>query len=202
MPVANENRTVFKKLARRYPTPRAVQEFIKTFKYNWEKKGPTVQSARRVLQTKKAHCLEGALLTAAIMEELGHPPLILSIDSRDDLCHAIFVFKTETGWGSIGKSRLIGMHGRAPKFKNLRALAMSYFEPFVHRESNKAIGFSLVNLNESGTNWRSATRNLWKLEAFVVYSKHTAMNTSDRLQRKYYERLVKYGHKKVGKHWW
>ena len=202
MPTQAKKQTAFKKLALKYTTPREVQEFIKTLKYNWEKKGRTVQSAQQTLRTKKAHCLEGALLTAAILEEHGFPPLVLSIDSRDDLCHAIFVFKTETGWGAVGKSRLIGMHGRAPKFKTLRDLAMSYFEPFVHRESNKAIGFSLLNLNDSGTNWRSSTRNLWKLEEFVVYSKHTKMNTSDKLQRKYYQRLLKYGHKTKGKHWW
>ncbi len=192
----------FKRLAKKYKTPREVQEFIKTFKYNWEKTGETVQSAHRTLRSKKMHCLEGAILVAAILEEHGYPPLVLSIESRDNLCHAIFVFKTKTGWGSVGKSRLIGMHGRAPKFKSLRALAMSYFEPFVHRESAKATGYSLLNLNESGTDWKGSKRNLWKLEAFVVYSKHTPLNTSDRLQQKYYQRLLKHGHKTKGKHWW
>lgn len=198
----NKKKSPFKKLAERYSTPRQVQEFIKTLKYNWEKKGETVQSAHQALRKKKAHCLEGAVLTAAILEEVGYPPLVLSIESRDGLCHAIFVFQTKTGWGSVGKSRLVGLHGRAPKFKNLRDLAMSYFEPFVHRESAKAIGFSLLNLNESGTDWRYSKRNLWKLEEFVVYSKHTPLGTTDRQQKKYYQRLLKHGHKKTGKHWW
>jgi hypothetical protein len=202
MAAQNQKQKVFQKLAQRYSTPKKVQEFIKTLKYNWELSGETVQSAHRALRSKKAHCLEGAMLTAAILEEVGYPPLILSIESRDHLCHAIFVFKTKTGWGSVGKSRLIGMHGRAPKFKSLRALAMSYFEPFVHRESAKAIGFRVVNLNESGSDWKFAKRNLWKLESFVVDPKHIPLNTSDRLQKKYYERLLKHGHKKTGKHWW
>ena len=194
--------TVFKKLAKKHSTPKKVQEFIKTFKYNWEKKGETVQSAHRTIRAKKAHCLEGAVLVAAILEEVGYPPLILSIESRDHLCHAVYVFKTKTGWGSVGKSRLVGLHGRAPKFKSLRALAMSYFEPFVHRATAKATGFSLLNLNESGTDWKFSKRNLWKLEKFVVYSEHTPLNTSDRLQKKYFERLQKSGHRKTGKHWW
>lgn len=202
MAAHSKKHAAFKKLARRYSTPKKAQQFIKTLKYNWEKKGETVQSAHRALRSKKAHCLEGAILTAAILEEAGYPPLILSIESRDLLCHAVFVFKTKTGWGSVGKSRLIGLHGRAPKFKTLRALAMSYFEPFVHRESAKATGFLLRNLNESGTDWRYAKRNLWKLEEFIVGSKHIPLNTSDRLQKKYYQRLLKHGHKKRGKHWW
>jgi hypothetical protein len=203
-PKKNTNKTnsVFKKLAQRYPTPKKVQEYIKTLKYNWEKRGETVQSAQRTVRTKKAHCLEGAILTAAILKELGYPSLVLSIESRDLLCHSIFVFKTKTGWGSVGKSRLVGLHGRAPKFKSLRALAMSYFEPFVHRESAKATGFALIDLDQSGTDWRFSKRNLWKLEKYVVYSKHTPLGTSDQLQKKYYQRLLKHGHKKTGKHWW
>ena len=202
MATNSKKSSVFKSLARRHNTPEKAQKFIKTLKYNWEKRGETVQSAHRALRTKKAHCLEAAVLVAAILEESGFPPLILSIESRDGLCHAIFVFKTKTGWGSVGKSRLIGLHGRAPKFKSLRELAMSYFEPFVHRESAKAIGFSLLNLHDSGTDWRFSKRNLWKLEAFVVDSKHTPLGTTDRMQKKYFERLMKHGHKKTGKHWW
>ncbi len=194
--------TVFKRLAQKYSTPREVQEFIKTLKYNWEKKGETVQSAQQALKKKKAHCLEGAVLVAAILEENGFPPLIMSIESRDGLCHAVYVYKTKTGWGSVGKSRLIGLHGRAPKFKSLRELAMSYFEPFVHRETAKAIGFRVVNLNESGTDWRFSKRNLWKLESFVVDPKHIPLGTSDKLQKKYFQRLLKHGHKTKGKHWW
>lgn len=202
MASSTKKHSIFKKLAKRYSTPKKVQAFIKTFKYNWEKRGETVQSAQRALRSKKAHCLEGAVLTAAILEEVGYPPLVLSIESRDGLCHAVYVFKTKTGWGSVGKSRLVGLHGRAPKFKSLRELAMSYFEPFVHRESAKATGFRVVNLNESGTDWRFSKRNLWKLEEFVVDPEHTPLGTTDRDQKKYYQRLLKHGHKTKGRHWW
>jgi hypothetical protein len=194
--------SIFKSLSRRYSTPQKVQKFLKTLDYNREKTGETVQSAQTILRTQKAHCLEASVLTAAILEEAGYPPLVLSIESKDLLCHAVFVFKTKTGWGAVAKSRFPGLHGRAPKFKNLKALVMSYYEPFVHRETAKIVGYSLVNLNDSGTDWRFSKRNLWKLEQFVVNSTHTPLPTSDRLQQKHYRRLVDHGILQKGKHWW
>jgi hypothetical protein len=202
MAVSAKQKSLFKILARRYSNPVKVQKFLKTLDYNREKTGETVQSAKTVLRTKKAHCLEASVLAAAILEESGYPPLVLSIESKDLLCHAVFVFKTKTGWGAVAKSRFPGLHGRAPKFKTLRALVMSYYEPFVHRETAKIIGYSLVNLNDSETDWRFSNRNLWKLEQFVVNSKHTPLRTSDKLQMKHFKRLVKHGILQTGRHWW
>jgi len=194
--------SVFKTLAKRYTTPVQVQKFLKTLDYNREKNGETVQSAERALRTKKAHCLEASVLAAAILEESGYPPLVLSIESPDLLCHAIFVFKTKTGWGAVAKSRYPGLQGRAPKFKTLRHLVMSYYDPFVHRETAKIIGYKLVNLNESDTDWRFSKRNLWKLEQFVVGSKHTPLPSSKKRHREAYQRLVTHGIQQQGKHWW
>ena len=194
--------SIFKTLAKRYSNPQKVQKLLKTFDYNRELDGETVQSAQTVLKTKKAHCLEGAVFTAAILEEAGYPPLVLSIESSDHLCHAVFAFKTKTGWGSVAKSRFVGLHGRAPKFKTVRALVESYYDPFVHRETAEICGYALLNLNESDTNWRFSNRNLWKLEQFVVNSKHTPLTSSPKRHQKAYKRLIDHGHLTKGKHWW
>lgn len=193
---------VFKKLSRRYPTPEKVQKFLKTFKYNKEKSGETVQSAAKVLRTKKMHCLEAVALSAAILEHQGYPPLLLSLDSIDHLCHAIFVFKTKTGWGAVAKSREIGLHGRAPKFRSVRDLALSYYDPFVDK-TGKLTAYALLNLNDCNADWRFSPKNLWALEQFVVTAKHKKIKSSKKryqaLHRKF---LESGGTPKSGKHWW
>lgn len=194
--------TIFKNLARRYRRPEEVQKFLKTLNYNREKTGETVQSAAQVLRTKKAHCLEAAILSAAILEHQDYPPLLLSLDSIDHLCHAVFVFKTNTGWGAVAKSREIGLHGRAPKFRSIRDLVWSYYDPFVD-QTGKLTAYALLDLNDSDTDWRFSKRNLWKLEQFVVTAKHTRIKSS---RERYLELFRQYhesgGTPKSGRHWW
>lgn len=191
-----------KKLSQKLKSPKAVQAYLKTLIYNREETEETVWSASVANDKKMAHCLEASLLSAAILEHHGYPPLILSLDSKDHLCHAVFVFKTKTGWGAVGKSREIGLHGRAPKFKSIRALVWSYFDPFVD-QTGRITGFALLNLDESGTNWRFSEKNLWKLEGFVVNSKHTKLRSSNERFKKVHREYLKRGHTpKKGKHWW
>src|SRR3989442_12058059 len=66
-------------------TPERVQRFLRTIPYNRELEGTTCHSFRRVLRENRAHCLEGALVAAVILEQHGFPPVFLSIESQDKL---------------------------------------------------------------------------------------------------------------------
>ena len=70
--------------------------------------------------TDTAHCLEAALAAAVILEQHGFPPLVLSFESIDELDHVIFVYQRSGRWGSIGRSRDPGLHGRKPVFATPR----------------------------------------------------------------------------------
>ena len=197
-----EKKNIFKTLSRQYSNPKKIQGFLKTFTYNKEVEYETVQSAITTLHSKTVHCLEATILTAAILEHKGFPPLLLSLDSVDHLCHAIFVFKTKTGWGAVAKSREPGLHGREPRFRSIRDLVSSYFEPFVDK-TGRITGFALLNLNDSDTDWRFSKRNLWKLEQFVVTAKHTKFKSS---KSRFLNAFKKYnetgGTPRSGKYWW
>ena len=78
-----------------------------------------------------AHCLEGALAAAVILEQHGYPPRVLSFESIDQLDHVIYVYQRHGLWGSIARSRDPGLHGRKPVFRTARALALSYVDPYV-----------------------------------------------------------------------
>ena len=193
--------SVFKRLSARYPSPKKVQEYLRTFKYNKEKEGGTIRSALSTLQKKEAHCLEACLIAAAILEHQGFEPILLCMDSSDNLNHAVFAFKGKSGWGSIGRSREPGLHGRAPKFRTLKALAMSYAEPFVDK-TGSLTGYHTVSLDEMNTDWRFSKRNVWKVDRIIVAKKYVKIKPKAKTVEKLKARYAKQGPIPRGKNWW
>ncbi len=188
-------------ISRKYNTPREVQKLIRTFAYNREENGPTVRSAALVWKSKRAHCLESTLLAAALLEHHGYPPLVMSLESKDRLDHMLYVFKKPTGWGAISRSREEGLHGRAPRFRALRDLAYSYFDPFIDL-TGRLTGYALTNLDHSGTNWRYSSKNLWMLENFLIELKHKRIPGSQRRYQKVLEKFKFEGEGPALEGWW
>lgn len=170
-------------------SPRKVQSFLRRLKYNHEEEHDSQASFRQVIKRGSAHCLEAALLAAVILEQHGYPPLLLSFESIDQLDHVIYVFQKDGLWGSIARSRDAGLHGRKPVFAGLRNLVYSYVDPYVDF-TGRITGYALVDLNELGNyDWRFSSRNLWKLEKFLINYPHKELKTSD---RRYEAALKKY----------
>ena len=175
-----------RKLVQSLRSPAQVQRFLSSLPYNWEREGGTLRSFREVLKRNEAHCLEAAVAAAVILEQHGFPPLLLSLESQDKLDHVIFVFRKDRLWGSIGRSRDIGLHGRRPLFRHLRELAWSYFDPYVDF-SGRITGYGLGSLYDLGNyDWRFSARNMWKIENYLREIPHQSLRSSD----KRYERLL------------
>ena len=193
---------IFKRLSQKYRTPYQVQKFLRTFPYNREFKGETLRSAWGALKHRTAHCLEAAFLAAAILEHRGYEPLVLSLESKDNLDHVIFVFRTKSGWGAIGRSREEGLHGRSPVFRSLRQLANSYFDPFIDK-TGKLTGYGLANLNEARGDWRHSRLNVWAVEKFLIDLPHKRLPRSHARYSKWYKIYLETG--EAGRrqsHWW
>jgi hypothetical protein len=173
-------------------TPREVQRYLNGLTYNTEPPpgGPQQRTFRSVVATGTAHCLEAALTAAVILEQHGYPPTVMSLESEDGLDHVIFVYKTKTGWGSIAKSRDPGLHGRKPVFRSLRAMALTYFEPFIDT-TGCLRAYGMVDLRVLGRyDWRLSDGHVWKVERLLYEIPHTAIRYSqsrvDRLRRRYF----------------
>jgi hypothetical protein len=167
-------------------TPRQVQRYLRRVPYNWEQGGGSLRSFREVLRRRTAHCLEAALMAAVIMEQHGYPPLLMSLESVDKLDHVVFIFKERGLWGAIGRSRDLGLHGRLPVFRNVRALAWSYFDTYIDY-TGRITGYGVTNLNDLGNyDWRFASKNMWKIENHLREIPHRALRSSN----KRYERLL------------
>ena len=167
-------------------TPAQVQRFFSAMPYNWERAGGTLRSFREVVKRHEAHCLEAAVGAAVILEQHGFPPLLLDIESHDLLDHVVFVFQEGGLWGSIGRSRDIGLHGRKPVFRSLRDLTWSYFDPYVDF-SGRIKGYGLTSLYELGNyDWRFSPRKMSKIENHLREIPHRRIHSSD----KRYEQLL------------
>ena len=170
-------------------TPASVQRLLTGMKYNRELAGGTLRSFREVLRRGEAHCLEAALVAAVILEQHGYPPLLLSLESQDKLDHVIFVYRREGRWGSVARSRDLGLHGRRPVFRSLRHLAYSYFEPYVDTTA-RITGYGLASMYElGGYDWRFSPRNVRKVERHLTEMPHKPLPTSE---RRYRQLLARY----------
>ncbi len=180
------------KLIQRLRTPAKVQRYFTEMPYNWERNGGTMRSFREVVRRNQAHCLEAAVAAAVILEQHGYPPLLLDIESVDLLDHVTFVFQRDGLWGSIGRSRDIGLHGRKPVFRNLRQLLWSYFDPYIDM-SGRIKGYGLTSLYDLGNyDWRFSAKNMHKIEDHLREMPHRAIRSSDRRYEYWHERYQKF----------
>ena len=170
-------------------TPARVQRLLSGMRYNRETCGATLRTFREVLRRGEAHCLEAALTAAVILEQHGYPPLLLSLESQDRLDHVVFVFRQAGRWGSVARSRDVGLHGRRPVFRSLRHLAYSYFDPYVD-ETARITGYGLSSMYElGGYDWRFSRRNVWKVERHLQVIPHKPLPSSE---RRYRQLLARY----------
>lgn len=179
------------RIVQNYKSPELVQRFLRSIPYNRELDGETCYSFRRALKENRAHCLEGAIAAAVILEQHGHPPVIVSIESQDKLDHVLWLFKRNDRYGSIARSRDNGLHGRKPIFRTVRDLVMSYYEPYIDKTA-RITGYAVANLYELGRyDWRFSERNVWKVERHLQKIPHHPIHSSDaryeRIRRRYLE---------------
>ncbi|HLM55679.1 MAG TPA: hypothetical protein VK422_06080 [Pyrinomonadaceae bacterium] len=176
-------------VVRSHGTPARVQKFLSGLAYNRERLGPTLRTFRGVIRRGEAHCLEAALTAAVILEQHGYPPLLMSLESQDKLDHVVFVYRRAGRWGSVARSRDLGLHGRRPVFRSLRHLAYSYFEPYVDTTA-RLTGYGLASMYElGGYDWRFSPRNVWKVERHLQVIPHRPLPSSE---RRYRQLLARY----------
>jgi hypothetical protein len=114
-----------KRILNKHNTPVKIQAYITELKYN---KRDTARSPRFVFQTQKAHCLEGALLGAFMLEYHGYEPMLLDFQAHRDDDHVVALFKENGRWGALGKTNTVLLAYRSPVYKSVREIAMSYFD--------------------------------------------------------------------------
>jgi len=164
----------------RCQTPRQVQDYLRALPYNWERRGETLRTFRGVVKHGQAHCLEAALSAATILEQHGHEPLLLDLESLDKLDHVLFLYQRGGRWGTVARSRDAGLHGRRAVFRTVRDLAMSYADPYVDG-SARVTGYGVADLRTLvRCDWRLSEKNVWAVERALIRLPHRRLKMSDR----------------------
>jgi len=155
-------------------SPVGIQRALDRMPYHLAK---TAWSPRRVLQEKTAHCLEGAIFAAAALRVLGFPPLLLDLEAVQDTDHVIAVYRFNGHWGAIAKSNFSGLRFRAPVYRSLRELTMSYFEDYINLRGDRTLRaysrpVNLARFDRVHPAWMTSEADLWWIPEFLVGIPH------------------------------
>jgi len=161
----------------RLRTPEAIQDFLDSLPYNFEKDGETCSPAMSALRRGSAHCLEAAFIAAAALRALGERPLVMNLKtSVGDQDHAVALFKRDGLWGAISKTNHAVLQYRDPIYRSLRELALSYFpEYFLTETGRKTLrAYSRpLNLNRFGSRWIEGEKDAWEVAYALADARHT-----------------------------
>ena len=159
--------------------PAGIQRALDAMPYHLAE---TAWSPRRVLAERTAHCLEGAIFAAAALRVLGFPPLLLDLEAVQDTDHVIAVYRADRHWGAIAKSNFSGLRCRAPVYRSLRELAMSYFEDYINLRGERTLRaysrpVNLARFDRVHPGWMTAETDLWWIPEHLVDVPHTPLLT-------------------------
>ncbi|HAL17455.1 MAG TPA: hypothetical protein DCP32_12125 [Anaerolineaceae bacterium] len=125
-------------LFRQLKTPPDIQLYLDSLPYIGEELN---RSPLRVMRDRQCHCLDGALLAALALEQLGFAARIIDLvpEPETDDDHVLAIFQINDYYGAVAKSNFVGLRYREPIYRSLRELAMSYFEVFFNIKRQKTL---------------------------------------------------------------
>lgn len=153
-------------------TPARIQKFVDSLTYQY---ADTAWSPRRALRERKGHCLEGALMAAVALRVNGYPPLIIDLEAVRDDDHVVALYREHGLWGGIAKSNFAGLRFRAPIYRTLRELALSYFEHYYNLRGERTLRtysrpIHLARLDR--LHWMTSEEDVWFVADALIAARH------------------------------
>lgn len=166
------------KLFRRLNTPQKIQDYLNLLAFNHEDMDDKCMSPRKVIETQKADCVEGAVFASAILQFHGAKPWILDLRSTIkpyDYDHVVAIFKKDGHFGAISKTTHAVLRYREPIYKTLRELVLSYFHEYfldsgqkTLREYSDILDMSIFNKQK----WQISEESIDFIPKFLDTIKH------------------------------
>jgi hypothetical protein len=158
-------------------TPQRVQDFLNTqIYYNNDHASAeleeTAMPPRRVLQTARAHCFEGAMFAYAVDYLHGFDPRMVMLEASQDAEHnLVVIYDAEGNWYSANAhSRYAHLDGRRPQYTTIRQLAESYAPWYYSDRTRNPKDVTLVGYSEPfdlvakyGVKWMDTLEPLWDI---------------------------------------
>ncbi len=124
-------------------SPAAIQHYLDELPYIGEERD---RCPLDVMKDEQCHCLDGGLFAALALRRIGEPGLLVDlVPARDsqgrnlDDDHVLAIYQRGGLWGAVAKSNFVWLRFREPVYRNLRELAMSYFEMYFSIEALKVL---------------------------------------------------------------
>jgi hypothetical protein len=157
---------------RSFKTPAGIQKFLDELPYNLKF---DARSPRSVLHDHTASCLDGGIFAAAALRAIGFPPLIFDLEADHDTDHVVAIYKVRGHWGAVAKSNFTGCRYREPIYRNLRELALSYFNIYFNLRFERTLRrySRQVNLARfDDRNWMSTEKPVWFIAEYLCEIPH------------------------------
>ncbi len=119
--------------------------------------------------------MEGALLAAAALRVNGHPPLVMDLEAVHDDDHVVALYREHGLWGGIAKSNFAGLRFRAPIYRSLRELALSYFEHYYNLHGERTLRSYSVPVNLARLDsqcWMTSEEDVWCVPEALIAARH------------------------------
>jgi hypothetical protein len=160
-----------------FKKPADVQAFLDATPYSPEDRN---RCPVNVVKDRLAHCLDGGLFGALGLRYLGHPPIIVDLQSDEGLDddHVLAIYRVNGLLGAVAKSNFNGLRLREPVFRNLRELAMSYFEDYYNVDGVKSLRYYTVPLDLARMdkyNWMSLDTGADVIEKVLKHRRKTTL---------------------------
>lgn len=166
-------------------TPQKIQDYLNKLQINFDYRKDTYRSPRKVMETGKCHCIEGATFAAFALSLNGYKPLLVHLKTtKHDYEHVIAVFKKNGKWGAITKTNHAVLRYREPVYSNIRELVMSFFHEYFLDNGKKTLrNYSIpVNLSRfNKENWATDEKDLWYIDSYLDKVKHYPILTKKQI---------------------
>ena len=120
----------------RLDSPFAIQTFLESVPYSADDR---YRCPLSVLRDRRAHCYDGAVFAAALLQRIGYPARIVNLYAKRDDEHLLAVFRVKGAWGALAKSNFVGLRGREPVYRTERELVLSYFDVYYNMERLRSL---------------------------------------------------------------
>jgi len=141
------------------------------------------RSPLRVMQDRQAHCLDGGIFASLSLARLGFRPVIMDLLPEPGLDddHVLALFRYNGCWGCIAKSNYAFLRFREPVYRNLRELAMSYFESYTNNEKQKTLRAYTrpLDLSSFDPDWMWSEEGIFRIEKVLYHRKPIPLITHE-----------------------
>ena len=181
------------RILRSLNTPARIQRFVDSIHDQY---ADTAWSPQRVLRERRGHCLEGALVAAAALRVNGYRPLLMDLEAVRDDDHVVALYNENGLWGGIAKSNYAGLRFRAPIYRTLREVALSYFEHYYNLRGERTLRAYSVPVNLArldSQHWMTSDDDVWCVPEALIAARHYPLfphkvaRTLPRLDRRSFE---------------